>query len=93
MMQNGSSPTDLDSVYFGFGFQIMRKKSTVITIDSELHAEIKSHCDVRGLKVGHLASKALREYLTAEAKGAEPTVAAATLALKKALENEIQALT
>ena len=71
----------------------MRKKSTVITIDSELHAEIKNHCDVRGLKVGHLASKALREYLTAEAKGAEPTVAAATLALKKALENEIQALT
>ena len=65
----------------------------MITIDSELHAEIKSHCDVRGLKVGHLASKALREYLTAEAKGAEPTVAAATLALKKALENEIQALT
>ena len=71
----------------------MRKKSTVITIDSELHAEIKSHCDVRGLKVGHLASKALREYLSAEAKGAEPTVKDATLALKKALENEIQLLT
>ena len=92
-MQNGSSPTDLDSVYFGFGFQIMRKKSTVITIDSELHAEIKSHCDVRGLKVGHLASKALREYLSAEARGTEPTVKDATLALKKALENEIQLLT
>ena len=91
-MQNGWSPTDLDLVYFGFGFQIMRNKSTVITIDSELHAEIKSHCDVRGLKVGHLASKALREYLSAEAKGAEPTVAAATLALKKALEKEITVL-
>ena len=92
-MQNGSSPTDLDLVYFGFGFQIMRNKSTVITIDSELHAEIKSHCDVRGLKVGHLASKALREYLSAEARGTEPTVKDATLALKKALENVIQLLT
>ena len=71
----------------------MRKKSTVITIDSERHAEIKSHCDVRGLKVGHLASKALREYLSAEARGTEPTVKDATLALKKALENEIQLLT
>jgi len=71
----------------------MKRKSTVITIDSELHNDLKVHCDARGMKIGHMASKALREYLSAEAKGAEPTVAAATLALKKALEKEITVLT
>jgi hypothetical protein len=40
----------------------MKRKSTVITIDSELHNELKHHCDVRGMKIGHMASKALREY-------------------------------
>ena len=71
----------------------MKRKSTVITIDSELHNDLKHHCDVRGMKIGHMASKALREYLSAEIKGAEPTVATATLALKKALEKEITVLT
>ena len=70
----------------------MKKRSTVITIDSELHNDLKVHCDVRGMKIGHIASKALREYLSAEIKGAEPTVATATLALKKALEKEITVL-
>jgi len=71
----------------------MRKKLTVITIDSELHNDLKHHCDARGMKIGHMASKALREYLSAELKGAEPTVAGASLALKKALEKEITVLT
>ena len=71
----------------------MKRKSTVITIDSELHNDLKHHCDARGMKIGHMASKALREYLSAEIKGAEPTVAGASLALKKAIENEIRALT
>jgi len=71
----------------------MKKKSTVITIDSELHNDLKVHCDARGMKIGHMACKALREYLSAEIKGAEPTVATATLALKKALEKEITVLT
>ena len=71
----------------------MRKKSTVITIDSELHNDLKVHCDSRGMKIGHMASKALREYLSAEIKGAEPTVAGASLALKNAIENEMKALT
>jgi len=71
----------------------MKRKSTVITIDSELHNDLKVHCDSRGMKIGHMACKALREYLRAEIKGAEPTVKDATLALKKALENEMQLLT
>ena len=45
------------------------------------------------MKIGHMACKALREYLSAEIKGAEPTVAGASLALKKAIENEMKALT
>ena len=70
----------------------MKRKSTVITIDSELHNDLKHHCDSRGMKIGHMATKALREYLSAELKGAEPTVAGASLALKKVIENEMKAL-
>jgi len=66
---------------------------TVITIDSELHNDLKVHCDAHGMKIGHMATKALREYLSAEIRGADPTVATATLALKKAIEKEIIVLT
>lgn len=40
-----------------------KKKSTVITIDAALHEELRAYCKERGLKVGFLAEKAVREML------------------------------
>jgi hypothetical protein len=40
-----------------------KKKSTVITIDSALHSELRAICDKQGIKIGFLAEKAVRELL------------------------------
>lgn len=40
-----------------------KRKQTVVTIDNETHRAIKAHCDRHGMKVGHLASEAVRIYL------------------------------
>jgi hypothetical protein len=41
----------------------VKKKSTVITIDSALHSELRAICDKQGIKIGFLAEKAVRELL------------------------------
>ena len=41
-----------------------KKKSTVLTIDAALHEELRAYCKERGLKVGFLAEKAVREMLS-----------------------------
>jgi hypothetical protein len=41
----------------------VKKKNTVITIDSELHSELRAICNKQGIKIGFLAEKAVRELL------------------------------
>jgi hypothetical protein len=41
----------------------VKKKSTVITIDSALHSELRAICNKQGIKIGFLAEKAVREML------------------------------
>ena len=41
----------------------VKKKSTVITIDSELHSELRAVSEKHGIKIGFLAEKAVRELL------------------------------
>lgn len=41
----------------------VKKKNTVITIDSALHSELRAICDKQGIKIGFLAEKAVRELL------------------------------
>jgi hypothetical protein len=40
-----------------------KKKTTVITIDSELHSELRAVSEKHGIKIGFLAEKAVREML------------------------------
>jgi len=40
-----------------------KHKTTVITIDATLHAELRAICDKHGIKMGFLADQAVRELL------------------------------
>ena len=40
-----------------------KKKSNVVTIDSALHEELRKYCEENGLKIGFLATQALRNML------------------------------
>ena len=40
-----------------------KKKSNVVTIDSALHEELRKYCEQNGLKIGFLATQALRNML------------------------------
>lgn len=40
-----------------------KRKTTVITIDSTLHTELRAICDKHGVKIGFLADQAVRELL------------------------------
>jgi hypothetical protein len=40
-----------------------KKKNTVITIDAALHEELRKYCEQNGLKIGFLATQALRNML------------------------------
>ena len=41
----------------------LKKKNTVITIDAALHEEIRKYCEENGVKIGFLATQALRKLL------------------------------
>lgn len=40
-----------------------KNKKTVITIDSDLHEEIRKYCEDNGIKIGFLATQALLKLL------------------------------
>ena len=40
-----------------------KNKKTVITIDSDLHEEIRKYCEENGVKIGFLATQALRQMI------------------------------
>jgi hypothetical protein len=40
-----------------------KNKKTVITIDSDLHEEIRKYCEENGIKIGFLATQALRQMI------------------------------
>lgn len=40
-----------------------KKKNTVITIDTALHEEVRKYCEENGVKIGFLATQALRKLL------------------------------
>ena len=40
-----------------------KRKTTVITIDATLHAELRDLCSKRGIKMGFLADQAVKEFL------------------------------
>ena len=40
-----------------------KKKNTVITIDAALHEEVRKYCEENGVKIGFLATQALRKLL------------------------------
>ena len=41
----------------------LKKKNTVITIESALHEELRKYCQENGVKIGFLAAQALRKLL------------------------------
>jgi small-conductance mechanosensitive channel len=49
-----------------------KNKKTVITIDSDLHEEIRKYCEDNGIKIGFLATQALRKMIDGKRVTQEP---------------------
>jgi len=40
-----------------------KRQDRVITIDKELHAQVREHCNKTGMKIGFFATEAVRRHL------------------------------
>ena len=54
-----------------------KKKNTVITIDAALHEEVRKYCEENGVKIGFLATQALRKLLNEKRVTQEPRTSSA----------------
>jgi hypothetical protein len=55
-----------------------KNKKTVITIDSDLHEEIRKYCEENGIKIGFLATQALRKMIDGKRVTQEPRTSSAS---------------
>jgi hypothetical protein len=55
-----------------------KKKNTVITIDAALHEEIRKYCEENGVKIGFLATQALRKMIDGKRVTQEPRTSSAS---------------
>jgi len=55
-----------------------KNKKTVITIDSGLHEEIRKYCEDNGIKIGFLATQALRKMIDGKRVTQEPRTSSAS---------------
>jgi small-conductance mechanosensitive channel len=55
-----------------------KNKKTVITIDSDLHEEIRKYCEDNGIKIGFLATQALRKMIDGKRVTQEPRTSSAS---------------
>lgn len=55
-----------------------KNKKTVITINSDLHEEIRKYCEENGIKIGFLATQALRRMIDGKRVTQEPRTSSAS---------------